>query len=92
MGKKDMAVHFGETLRKIRQAERLSQEELGARLGYGTANYISCLELGKRQPTVELLFNLAAALSIKPSSLIQDMEDNTEGKITMGGNDNNYIV
>ena len=65
---------FGPTLRKYRQAAGLSQEELGARLGYETANYISCLEIGTRKPSVELLFKIANALGVNASELIQDME------------------
>ena len=66
--------NFGTTLRKFRQLAGLSQEELGARLGYETANYVSCLELGKRKPTVELLFKIATALGINASDIIKDME------------------
>ncbi|MDL2313545.1 helix-turn-helix domain-containing protein [Desulfovibrio sp. OttesenSCG-928-C14] len=66
---------FGPTLRRYRKTAGLSQEELGARLGYETANYISCLEIGTRKPSVELLFKIAHALGVKPSELIQDMEN-----------------
>lgn len=65
---------FGPTLRKYRQAAGLSQEELGARLGYETANYVSCLEIGTRKPSVELLFKIANALGVKASDLILEME------------------
>ena len=65
---------FGPVLRKYRVAAGLSQEELGARLGYETANYVSCLEIGTRKPSVELLFKVADALGIKASELILEME------------------
>lgn len=65
---------FGPILRKYRLAAGLSQEELGARLGYETANYVSCLEIGTRKPSVDLLFRIARALEIKASDMVQDME------------------
>jgi transcriptional regulator with XRE-family HTH domain len=66
---------FGPVLRKFRLSAKLTQEELAARLGYETANYISCLEIGTRKPSVELLFKIADALNVKPSELIKLMED-----------------
>lgn len=75
MGKDLEIPAFGPTLRKYRQAAGLSQEELGARLGYETANYVSCLEIGTRKPSVELLFKIARALNIKPSEIVSAMEE-----------------
>jgi Predicted transcription factor, homolog of eukaryotic MBF1 len=75
MGKDLEIPAFGPVLRKYRLAAGLSQEELGARLGYETANYISCLEIGTRKPSVELLFKIAAALNVKAVELIGSMED-----------------
>jgi len=66
---------FGPVLRKIRLAAGLTQEELATRLGYETANYVSCLEIGTRKPTVELLFKIAAALGLKASHLVTAMEE-----------------
>lgn len=66
---------FGPTLRKYRLAAGLSQKELGARLGYETANYVSCLEIGTRKPSVELLFKIALALNVKPSEIIRSLEE-----------------
>ena len=73
--KKDLKIPaFGPVLRRYRLAAGLSQEELGARLGYETANYISCLELGTRKPSVELLFKISTALDITASEIIRAME------------------
>ena len=66
---------FGPVLRKYRVAAGVSQEELGARLGYETANYVSCLEIGTRKPSVELLFKIANALELRASDLILEMEN-----------------
>ena len=66
---------FGPVLRQFRLAARITQEELAARLGYATANYISCLEIGTKKPSVELLFKIAAALGVKASQIITVMEN-----------------
>ena len=71
---------FGPVLRKIRLAAGLTQEELATRLGYETANYVSCLEIGVRKPSVELLFKMAAALGIKASQLITAMEESAQSE------------
>ena len=65
---------FGPILRQFRRAAMLTQEELAARLGYETANYVSCLEIGTRKPSVDLLFKIAAALSVNASEIIIAME------------------
>ncbi len=65
---------FGPVLRQYRTAAGLTQEELAARLGYETANYVSCLEIGTRKPSVELLFKVALALDIKASEIVTTME------------------
>ena len=65
---------FGPVLRQFRTERGLSQEALAARLGYETANYVSCLELGTRKPSVELLFKIAHALGVKPTEIIAEME------------------
>ena len=67
--------NFGPVLRQLRLAAGLTQEELAARLGYATANYVSCLEIGTRKPSVELLFKIAAAFDIKASQIITAMEN-----------------
>jgi len=67
--------NFGPVLRQFRLAAGLTQEELAARLGYATANYISCLEIGTRKPSVELLFKIAAAVGVKASQIITTMEN-----------------
>jgi len=65
---------FGPVLRQFRIASGLTQEELACRLGYNTANYVSCLEIGTRKPSVELLFKIAAALDVQASKIITEME------------------
>jgi transcriptional regulator with XRE-family HTH domain len=68
-----IATAFGRALRKQRLAAGLTQEELGLEADL-QRNYISCLELGEKQPSVTSVFKLAAALNIKPGKLISLVE------------------
>jgi len=65
---------FGEHLRQFRHNTGLSQEQLALNSGLDRT-YISLLERGLRQPTLTTLFTLASSLGIKPSSLVQSVED-----------------
>ena len=64
---------FGQVLRKIRQEHGLSQEELGLESGYHRT-YISLLERGKKNPSLETIFQLATALKVKPSEIISHVQ------------------
>lgn len=57
-------------LRTLRIERRLSQEELAERAGLHR-NFVSLIERGKSQPTVDNLFRLADALEISAVELIQ---------------------
>jgi len=64
---------FGQVLQKLRKERSLSQESLGYESGYHRT-YISLLERGQKSPSIKTLFQLAKALDIKPSSLIELVE------------------
>jgi transcriptional regulator with XRE-family HTH domain len=64
---------FGQALRSLRLAAGLSQEQLGLNSGV-QRNFISLIETGQNQPTVSIIFKLAAALKIKPSTLVAAAE------------------
>ena len=68
--KKTIELQFGETLRHLRAQKGLSQEVLGFESGYHRT-YISLLERGKKSPSLKTIFQLANALNIKPSELIE---------------------
>jgi transcriptional regulator with XRE-family HTH domain len=65
---------FGRVLRRLRKSSGLSQEALALDAGV-QRNYISLLELGRNQPTINVIFRLSKALEIKPAKLIQLVED-----------------
>lgn len=63
---------FGETLRKTRRAEKVSQDDLARRSGVDRSA-ISNYERGMREPNLRTIVKLARALDISPSSLLRDL-------------------
>jgi transcriptional regulator with XRE-family HTH domain len=63
------AVAFGRVLREHRAKVGLSQEALALEAGVDRT-FVSLLERGKRQPTLETLFRLAKVLDISPATLV----------------------
>ncbi len=68
---------FGQLLQEIRKKRGLSQEELGFESGYHRT-YISLLERGLKNPSLKTIFQLARALKIRPSEIIQRIENQME--------------
>ena len=64
---------FAKTLKEYRNAKKISQEELAAICDLDRT-YISLLERGKRNPSLEMVFALAKGLGITPSTLIKTLE------------------
>jgi len=74
MGKTiDIETAFGLTLRKLRLAKKLTQEQLGFEAGL-RRTYISSLELGEKQPSLQTLEKISTALDISISKLFQIIE------------------
>lgn len=65
----DMRSLVGSNVRRVRLERGLTQEELSERSGF-SQSYISELELGRRNPTVISLFELAQALGSTPVELL----------------------
>ena len=61
---------FGRVLRVLRVERGLSQEALALEAGV-QRNYVSLIERGVNQPTIKIIFKLAAALAMKPSQVIE---------------------
>ena len=64
---------FGVALRRVRQAARMSQEDLGLEAGV-QRNFISLIERGHNQPTINTISKLARALRMKASELVAEAE------------------
>jgi transcriptional regulator with XRE-family HTH domain len=72
--KKQPNIAFGKVLRRLRIDLGLSQEALALSAEL-QRNYISLMELGQNQPTITTIFKLADALGIKPSKLMDLVEN-----------------
>ena len=73
----NIEVIFGQQLRKVREDRKLSQEELAFRSKLDRT-YISLLERGKRRPTLNTIFALAAQLDIAPSDMVRMVENDVD--------------
>jgi transcriptional regulator with XRE-family HTH domain len=69
MGTKTIPQAFGDVLRDCRTKAGISQENLAFNADLDRT-YISLLERGLRQPTLETLFRLANVLEIAPATMV----------------------
>lgn len=69
MQKRDPKELLAENVRRLRQETGLSQEELADRAGLHRT-YISSVERGQRNVTLENIFNIAHALGAEPADLV----------------------
>jgi transcriptional regulator with XRE-family HTH domain len=69
MGKTTIAMAFGLILRDCRKKAGLSQEAL-AGMADVDRTFVSLLERGLRQPTLETLFSLSRALGVAPATMV----------------------
>jgi len=60
---------FGDKLQKVRKSQKISQEELAAKLSMHRT-YIGMVERGERNPTIRTLYKIAKALKVKSSDLL----------------------
>ena len=65
---------FGQVVRSLRKEKGLSQEELGFRCDLDRT-YISGIERGKRNPTIQSIWFIAEGLDEPPNALIARTED-----------------
>ncbi|KOR90156.1 helix-turn-helix domain-containing protein [Paenibacillus solani] len=65
---------FGQVLKNIRKEQKVSQEELAFRSNLDRT-YISMLERGIHQPTLNSLLAIAAALDMKAAELVGLVEE-----------------
>lgn len=67
--RKDYLALLGARVRFLRELRGLPQMDLSYRAGL-SKNYVSELELGKRNPTALTLLSLARILRVRPSDLL----------------------
>lgn len=62
-------------MRRIRLARGLSQENLAEMLGMETNAYISRLENGKKQPSLEMVYKISRALHVAAWQIVKEIEE-----------------
>lgn len=72
----DVRRTLGRNVRKYRLAAKLSQEEIAARIG-AAQYYVSQLETGKRNPTVETVYLLSQALNVPMGKFFAEQKKKT---------------
>ncbi len=75
----NLARYFGATVRQHRLLLRLSQDELAARAGLDRT-YVSGVERGRRNPTLEVLQRIADALGVNLDVLFASAREIAEDK------------
>ncbi len=70
---------FGVILRAYRLERGLTQEQLSERVDV-VHSFICSLENGKKQPSLQMVLKLAAALDVRPGELVDAMADRISSK------------
>lgn len=65
---------FGEHVREMRRARGWSSQEAFAHHAKLDRTYVSSIERGRRNPTLDVIVKLAHALEVKPSDLLATIE------------------
>ena len=65
---------FGKMLKEKRESRNFTQSYLAQKSGL-SRSYISNLEVGAQDPSINTIFLLAQTLNIKPSVLIDTLEE-----------------
>jgi len=69
-------LHIGIQLKKKRESLRLSQKEVGERVGLGRAS-ISQIEAGEQKPPLHVLYNLCIVLGLEPVEVLPSIANAT---------------
>ncbi|MEY2194013.1 helix-turn-helix domain-containing protein [Neobacillus sp. BF23-41] len=79
--------HFGSVLKKLRNAQQLSQEALAYRCSRHPS-YISLMERNIKKPSLDTIIALAIGLEMKASEMLMEVEQHTENKWSKDDSDN----
>ena len=72
-----LPLNFGKVLRRLREAQGMSQEEFAHKAQTGQA-YVSLLEAGRRGPSLVTAQLIATALKMKLSELVRLVEKESD--------------
>ena len=67
----------GAAFSKLRKQKHMTQEVLSGMADIGRT-HLSAIERGERKPTMETVWRVAAALRIRPSKLVAEIEREAE--------------
>lgn len=76
--KNKIRVRFGKTLRRLRKNQGVSQEVFAAKCDLHRT-YISDIERGERNVSLENIEKIAAVLNVQVSELFREVEKENEG-------------
>lgn len=69
----------GCVIQKFRENKKMSQELVSGLAGIGRT-HLSAIERGERKPTLETFYKIGQALSIRPSVMLERIEEEMERK------------
>jgi transcriptional regulator with XRE-family HTH domain len=75
--KKEKAIYIGETLKPLRLATGMSQEEFAHRCKLDRS-FMSDLETDKKGPSLLTIFKLAIGLGMKAKDLVGEIKENID--------------
>lgn len=78
----DDLIRFGAYIKKLREIEGLSQEELAKRSGFAGRAAISAIEKGKNNISIDKLPALARALRTTPGELMNKLADDESSDLS----------
>lgn len=73
-------MNIAKNIKKFRNIAQISQEELAKKIGL-TRNYLSLVEGGKREPSINTLSRISEKLNVPTSILILDIKDSSENPL-----------
>lgn len=65
---------IGITIRRLRMERKISQEVLSGFAGIART-HLTMIESGDKQPNFETIWKIAEALGMRPSKLVQEIEE-----------------
>ena len=68
------SAHFRFILKRYRHEKGLTQEQLSERIGISNS-FLGMIETGRKRPNIDMLFRIATALEVRPSTLITALEE-----------------
>jgi len=77
MAKTTEITRFGEKLHKLRKANGYTMQALAAKLKYASHGWISEIETGKRQPSIEFTVRISRLFDVTTDALLKDELDVT---------------